>query len=671
MVEDLAARNPPDESTDPAAERLRVLEQILDLEEQIDAVLEAGDQNIDEFFCPRRNDSWVAFPVICEGGGTSVSFTIPMLFVRDNHLPETATMEAFDTFDTTIADRLAAEWASIRADRSAVPDSAVDPDEAYAGVVSVPGTPVDLVRAPVADRQVEDVQVVRGLHVTGMVVGRELRPRLGPAPNTLPSGPQWGMNIALPAMRSLLPDQPSAHQALVAYTPKFEDGTDVKVALMIARSGIAAAQVADTVANSQPVKAAELVVDFTRNADRSGGLAAPKMAANTISRAAGPLNLEGLTDPAKLFDDAASLLGVPFSKLLRGLPAGTTPAITTDLSGPQPVVTLNWPEHELTPFAPFGRKVVKPPTQQPPPAKMTLNVVSCGPTVTSECTVTDFSLSFPTADPLVILNFDRLRYHQASGSEPSLDIDGLDVQFGGALDILQTLQGKAPVAGKGPTFEVSAKGIVAAYSLPIPDVSSGAFVLRNLIFSARVAVPFQGDPVSVAVAFASRAKPFNLSVLMLGGGGYVDVEVDGRGLRRLDVALEFGASVAVDFVVASGEAHILGGIRFQRLADESVELVGFLRIGGSLEVLGLVSVSVEMVLTLGYQSHGNKLVGRATLVIEIDLTIYSDSVEIDSGEWTIAGGGDGTHDRLPAPPPSDDDYAKMWQQHKQAYEPAQ
>ena len=670
VIEDIATRTPPDSSTELAAERLRLVEQILDLEEKIDAVVDAGDQFVNEYFCPRRDGTWVEFPVTCEGGGTTVSFTIPMLFVRDHHLPETTTMEAFDTFDAEAGDRFAQEWATIRAQRPMAANPAADLDAAYAGVVSVPATPIDLVRAPGAEHQVEDVQVVQGLHVTGMVLGREVRPRLGPAPGTQPFGPQWGMDVTLPAMRSLLPEQPTAHRALVAYAPDFEAGADVKAALKVARSGVEAVEAAQALAAGQPVKAAELIVDFTRNADRSGGLAAPKMAADAISRAAGPLNLEGLTDPAKLFDEAATLLGVSFRNLLAGLPGGTTPTITTDLSGPQPVVKMNWPEQELKPFAPFGSKVVKEEAPEPPKPTLRLDITTCGPAVSSDCTVTNFSLSFPTVKPLVILNFDKLRYHQESGHEPTLDISGLDVQFSEELDILQSLQGAAPLGGKGPTFQVSEKGIVAAYSLPIPDASSGAFVLRNLVFSARVVVPFQGDPVSVAVAFASRAKPFNLSVMMLGGGGYVDVELDGKGLRRLDVALEFGASVAVDFVVASGEAHILGGIRFQLLPDESVELVGFLRIGGSLEVLGLVSVSVELVLTLGYQSRGNKLVGRATLVIEIDLTIYADSVEIDSGEWTIAGGEEPAVELATPPRRSTDDFAQMWQQHKGAYEPA-
>ncbi len=127
--------------------------------------------------------------------------------------------------------------------------------------------------------------------------------------------------------------------------------------------------------------------------------------------------------------------------------------------------------------------------------------------------------------------------------------------------------------------------------------------MQNLAFSAAVTVPFRGEPVSVALGFATRAKPFNLSVLMFGGGGYVDLEFDHTGLSRMEISLQFGASVAVKFLVASGEAHVLGGIRYELVppkapeTESSVVLTGFIRIGGSLDVLGLVSVSVELVLT--------------------------------------------------------------------------
>jgi hypothetical protein len=164
--------------------------------------------------------------------------------------------------------------------------------------------------------------------------------------------------------------------------------------------------------------------------------------------------------------------------------------------------------------------------------------------------------------------------------------------------------------------------------------------LRNIVFAAAVEVPFDGRPVSTTLAFASRAAPFNLSVLMFGGGGYLELEVDSGGLRRLEAALEFGASIAVNFGIASAEVHAMGGVRYLMDAAGEPHLTGFLRLGGAVELLGLVSVSVELRLELTYDGARDSMVGRATLVVDIDLTFYSASLELDSGDWEFIGGSD-------------------------------
>src|SRR5262249_5381339 len=105
--------------------------------------------------------------------------------------------------------------------------------------------------------------------------------------------------------------------------------------------------------------------------------------------------------------------------------------------------------------------------------------------------------------------------------------------------------------------------------------------------------------------------------------------------------------VAVNFVIASGEVHALGGVSFVKAATGEIEVGGFLRIGGSIEVLGLVSVSVELLIVLKYESTDNRLVGRATLVIEVDLTFISESVTTDSGVWVLAGGEEPQHGQEP------------------------
>ena len=119
----------------------------------------------------------------------------------------------------------------------------------------------------------------------------------------------------------------------------------------------------------------------------------------------------------------------------------------------------------------------------------------------------------------------------------------------------------------------------------------------------------------------------------------MEIVLDRGGLKRFELSLEFGASTSIDFVIATAEVHALGGVR-AIVADDAVAIVGFLRFGGSVELLGLVSVSIELLIELRYEQIGNRLFGRATLVIEVDLTLYSDSIELDSGEWELIGSDD-------------------------------
>jgi hypothetical protein len=110
-----------------------------------------------------------------------------------------------------------------------------------------------------------------------------------------------------------------------------------------------------------------------------------------------------------------------------------------------------------------------------------------------------------------------------------------------------------------------------------------------------------------------------------------------QGLTHFDIGLEFGALMAIDFGVVSAEVHAFGGVRFALAEDGSVSLTGYIRIGGSVNILGLVSVSVEMCIQLSYDSRTNALVGRATMVIDVDLGLWSEPFTLDTGPWVLAG----------------------------------
>ncbi len=327
---------------------------------------------------------------------------------------------------------------------------------------------------------------------------------------------------------------------------------------------------------------------------------------------------------------------------------GPPAIVSTLVDGAQPVVEMTWSNVVPKDFLFFKAHRG---TDTGRPSRLDLTVRSVLDDVSTTCTLTDFSLLFPPeGTPLIRLDFSSVIFAQQTSHEmvqaPTMKISGFDVTLLGPLELLQELQKYASLVGSVPAVRATPSGVTATFVLPVPDLACGAFSLSNIVFRSVVDVPFDGDPVSVSVGFASRDNPFGVSVLTFGGTGYVDIRIDANG-PRVEASMDFGARMAVNFLVAKGEVHALGGVRYLQQGT-TVTLTGFVRIGGSVEILGLISVSIELVIELGYDTDTKTLAGRATLVLEIDLTLWSDSVEIDSGLWVLAGGGSSAQESLPA-----------------------
>lgn len=496
-------------------------------------------------------------------------------------------------------------------------------------VASLPGVAIDLVRAPEArDGDVHEVHSLTfagGLHTDGY------RPRIA------------GLEVALPALRSLL-------------------GDDARRAVTFADEYLARGAPADLLLRL----AAPIDIGFARQADRSGGLVAPDFSATGVSRTLGPVNVaalppgDGPVNPFALFPPEATVLGFPLRELVSQLrtPPQITPVIRP---GAPPAVHLSWRDVRLRTNGPF---LATDATR----LDLTADITPDGSATT--CVLRDFALMFPPGEgSLLKLTFGSITFTQQPGRRPDLAITGLNATFLGSLRLLEELGKAVDLGSAAPHLDVTPSGIAVRYSVPVPPVSAGVFTLRNVVLHAGVDVPFDGRPVSVSLSFAERAAPFGLGVLMFAGGGYIDLAFDRDGLRRLEAALEFGAILAVDFLVASGEVHALGGIRFALEPDKSVTLTGYLRVGGCIEVLGLVSVSIEIRIELSYQSARNAMVGRASVVVEVDLTLWSDSVTIDSGEWVLAGGSTRAVPIALAESSEDEEALRRWREYRAAFAP--
>jgi hypothetical protein len=64
--------------------------------------------------------------------------------------------------------------------------------------------------------------------------------------------------------------------------------------------------------------------------------------------------------------------------------------------------------------------------------------------------------------------------------------------------------------------------------------------------------------------------------------------------------------------------------------QDSVELAGYVRLHGELSIIGLISASLTFNLQIAYLKEGSKSVvwGEASLVIEVEVLVFSASVEV-------------------------------------------
>jgi hypothetical protein len=112
-------------------------------------------------------------------------------------------------------------------------------------------------------------------------------------------------------------------------------------------------------------------------------------------------------------------------------------------------------------------------------------------------------------------------------------------------------------------------------------------------------------------------------------------------VRYIEASFEFGGNFSMDIGVASGGAYIMAGIYFKK-AGEEVTLEGYVRCGGHLNVLGIISISIEFYMGLIYQSSGT-VKGRASLEVQISILFFSVSVTL-TVEREFAGGGSAMYD---------------------------
>jgi hypothetical protein len=295
------------------------------------------------------------------------------------------------------------------------------------------------------------------------------------------------------------------------------------------------------------------------------------------------------------------------------------------------------------------------------------------PVAKVRCALTHFDLNLlgDKDSGFIKLEFDKIEFSADSSLKTNVDVGFSGIHFIGVLSFVESLRSLIPLDGFSdpPSLTVDEHGIDAQFSMALPNLAMGFMSLSNLSLGAGFSVPFIGQPLSVRFNFCTREQPFNLTVSLFGGGGFFGICIDPHGVQKLEASFEFGANIAVDFGVASGGVHVMAGIYFKMEPDKA-SLTGYFRLGGFVDVLGLISASIELYMDLTYIFEEGKCIGHASLTIEVHVLFFSASVEISTERKFAGSSGDPSFAALMGPdgggvPTTDTHYA--WRDYCEAF----
>lgn len=411
-------------------------------------------------------------------------------------------------------------------------------------------------------------------------------------------------------------------------------------------------------------------LDLSLPTEKAGGLITPNSSIGGLSRALGPVVdpktiTNGTFDPRNLFKHAKFLGGITLQDILpekanidplkiKELESTFTPdqliqklddrnfkleaPMLTNRRLPNNAIETRylWKpsiENHETEF--FKFIVAKGDTGFEHAAQLSINVQmvtapdGSPPTYMILGKLQEFALDFANA---MMLKFSALKFTAENGKKMDVSAEGLDLVFKGPLEFVETLKNIIPKnAFSDPPFvNVTATGVTAGFTLGVPSFGVGIFSIQNINLSAALSLPFVDQPAGVKFSVSERQKPFNVSVMGFAGGGFFSLGLSAKGIESIEASIEFGGNISINLGVASGGVYIMAGIYFGMVGEE-VKLTGYLRCGGNVSVLGLVSVTVEFYMGLTIREKKNKNVevwGQATLSVGVKIAFFSKSISL-------------------------------------------
>jgi hypothetical protein len=248
--------------------------------------------------------------------------------------------------------------------------------------------------------------------------------------------------------------------------------------------------------------------------------------------------------------------------------------------------------------------------------------------------------------PVVLFNNTNLRFDDANGVR--FEISPANIVLPGVMSFINDLLtvAKTGSSANGLTIGPIEKGYQCVLSLPIPDIQGATTGISNLTLGARLALLYSPKfQLMLGFFLATKEAPFSLTAFILGGGGYLECDAtytpdDGKLTCRVDLAVTASASLAIALGPIKGGVYVYLGITASFRSgggDNGLTIGALLLIRGNVDILGIVTACVSLMLEATYE--GSRFTARGTLSISIKICwCFTLSIH-ESVEYSLGGSG--------------------------------
>ena len=193
-------------------------------------------------------------------------------------------------------------------------------------------------------------------------------------------------------------------------------------------------------------------------------------------------------------------------------------------------------------------------------------------------------------------------------------------------------------------------GILCRLTMDLPPLNSGVFGITDLTLGTSFGIiAYPEFEISTTLDIGARESPFTLSVWLLNGGGYISMKLrylptqsPALVVYSLDVAIVAGVGIGFAFGVISGGVWLQVGCSFAMAwstgsADKTLTLTVFILARGSVDVAGLVTAGINLIMEASYD--GDDMVARGSLRMSFRISFFYTLKVRETVKYRLKGNG--------------------------------